>query len=42
MVKNEEGLTKTYNRFHDPEESDPGILKLRNLHAACSLPQRLR
>ena len=33
MVKNEEGLTKTYNRFHDPEETLPGILKLRELHA---------
>ena len=26
------GLTKTYNRFHDPDESDPGILRLRELH----------
>jgi hypothetical protein len=34
MVQNDEGLTKTYNRFHDPEERDPGILKLRELHAA--------
>jgi len=34
MVKNNEGLTKTYNRFHDPEERDPEILKLRDLHAA--------
>jgi hypothetical protein len=32
MVKNKEGLTKTYNRFHDPNESDPDILKLRELH----------
>jgi len=32
MVDNEEGLTKTYNRFHDPEEQDPGILRLRELH----------
>ncbi len=29
-----EGLTKTYNRFHDPDESSPGIRKLRELHAA--------
>jgi hypothetical protein len=29
-----EGLTKTYNRVHDPEERDPGILKLRELHIA--------
>lgn len=34
MLKNNEGLTKTYNRFHDPNESDPGIPKLRELHAA--------
>ena len=27
------GLTKTYNRFHDPKERDPQILKLRALHA---------
>ena len=33
MVRNDEGLTKTYNRFHDPEEQDPEILKLRSLHA---------
>lgn len=34
MVKNNEGLTETYNRFHDPEECSPDILKLRDLHAA--------
>ena len=34
MVRNNEGLTKTYNRFHDPEECDAEILKLRELHAA--------
>jgi hypothetical protein len=33
MAKNDEGLTKTYNRFHDPDERDPEILKLRELHA---------
>ena len=33
MVESDEGLTKTYNRFHDPEERDPGILRLRELHA---------
>lgn len=33
MVRNNEGLTKTYNRFHDPEEADPDILQLRTLHA---------
>ena len=34
MVKNNEGLTKTYNRFHDPDERSPDILRLRDLHAA--------
>ena len=34
MVRNNEGLTKTYNRFHDPDERDPDIVKLRDLHAA--------
>ena len=28
------GLTKTYNRFHDPRQRDPGIQRLRDLHAA--------
>ena len=34
MVRNNEGMTETYNRFHDPNERDPGIAKLRELHAA--------
>ena len=34
MVRNDEGLTKTYNRFHDPDERHPDILRLRDLHAA--------
>lgn len=34
MIRNNEGLTKTYNRFHDPYEHDPEIQKLRELHAA--------
>jgi hypothetical protein len=34
MVRNNEGLTKTYNRFHDPDEHDPEIVELRRLHAA--------
>ena len=33
MVKHNEGLTKTYNRFHDPNETDPEIAELRGLHA---------
>ncbi|MDB5310765.1 MAG: SAM-dependent methyltransferase [Gemmataceae bacterium] len=32
MVRNNEGLTKTYNRFHDPNESSADVLKLRELH----------
>ena len=34
MVRNNEGLTATYNRFHDPDERTPDISKLRELHAA--------
>lgn len=33
MVQNNEGLTRTYNRFHDPNEKNAEILKLRELHA---------
>ncbi|MFB2891344.1 hypothetical protein ACE1CI_00200 [Aerosakkonemataceae cyanobacterium BLCC-F50] len=32
MVRINQGLTDTYNRFHNPEERDPEILKLRELH----------
>jgi hypothetical protein len=32
MVKNDQGLTATYARFHDPEEMDSGIIELRRLH----------
>lgn len=32
MIRNNQGLTDTYNRFHDPEERDAEILKLRQLH----------
>ena len=34
MVRHREGLTKTYNRFHNPNERDPDITRLRELHAA--------
>jgi hypothetical protein len=34
MVRNNEGLTKTYNHFHDPEERDAKVFKLRELHDA--------
>ena len=33
MVRSDEGLTKTYNRFHDLEERGPDTLGLRELHA---------
>ncbi|MBN4003312.1 DNA methyltransferase [Nostoc sp. LPT] len=33
MVRNNQGLTDTYNRFHDPDERHPDILQLRLLHA---------
>jgi hypothetical protein len=33
MLRNNEGLTKTYNRFHDPSETSPDIVRLRELHA---------
>ncbi len=32
MLTRQEGLTKTYNRFHDPEEITEDIVKLRELH----------
>ena len=32
MVRNNEGLTKTYNRFHRPDECSADIAKLRHLH----------
>ena len=34
MVRNNEGFTKTYNRFHDRDETDPDIKQLRELHVA--------
>ena len=32
MLTRQEGLTKTYNRFHDPDETADDIQKLRELH----------
>jgi len=32
MVRNNEGLTKTYNRFHNPEQRSDDFFKLRALH----------
>ncbi len=37
MVRNNEGLTSTYNRFHDPAETSPGLLELRRLHSEMDL-----
>ena len=34
MAANDEGMTRTYNRFHDLYETDPRIAELRELHAA--------
>lgn len=34
MQQRGEGLTKIYNRFHDPNEQDPQLARLRELHAA--------
>lgn len=32
MIQNNEGMTKTYNRFHDSGEDSEGIRRLRELH----------
>jgi len=32
MLSRQEGLTKTYNRFHNPDETDDDIACLRELH----------
>jgi hypothetical protein len=32
MLDRQEGLTDTYNRFHDPEETAGDIVRLRELH----------
>jgi len=34
MIRTNLGLTKTYNRVHDPAEHDPDIAHLRALHVA--------
>lgn len=34
MSRNAEGLTDTYNRFHNPDEMDPEMLRFRELHSA--------
>jgi len=32
MLENDQGLTDTYNLFHDQSENDEGVLELRHLH----------
>ena len=34
MLNRQEGLTQTYNRFHNSQESAPDIARLRELHSA--------
>lgn len=34
MVRDNQGPTNIYNRFNDPDEGEPDILKLRELHTA--------
>ena len=34
LVRSGAGLTRTYNRFHDPHENAPDVARLRDLHAA--------
>ena len=34
LIETKLGLTKTYNRFHDPDERSPEIVRLRELHSA--------
>lgn len=40
MVDNNEGLTATYNRVHDPEETDSRMLEMRRLHRELDLAVR--
>lgn len=37
MQSRQEGLTKTYNRFHDPDETEEDIERLRELHVEMDL-----
>jgi len=37
MRESNKGLTKTYNRFHDPKEKSPEIRQLRELHLEMDL-----
>jgi hypothetical protein len=40
MIAENEGLTATYNRVHDPDDSAPGIVRLRELHVELDLAVR--
>lgn len=40
MIRNDEGLTKTYNRVHNPDDSSCGIPELRELHVALDVAVR--
>ena len=33
LIENDEGMTDTYRRFHDPQDSTSAIVRLRELHA---------
>ena len=37
MVTRNQGLTKTYNRFHDAQDKSPDIVRLRELHHELDL-----
>ena len=40
MIDNNEGLTTTYNRFHDADDVSPGAVSLRKLHRHLDLAVR--
>lgn len=40
MISNDEGLTKTYNRMHNADDTSRGIAELRELHVALDLAVR--
>jgi len=40
MIRNDEGLTKIYNRVHSPDDHSPGIQELRDLHVALDFAVR--
>jgi len=40
MIANNEGLTKTYNRVHNPADTSPGIVRLRELHRELDIAVR--